>query len=106
MRAVRSPLAPKITMEQGVTGLRSSPSLQAASSVGKLWFTRQTINQSGSNFNTDQRKSQTATPNETEIRALSRIPVRSNIWIDYERMKYGLCWRIAAEKNVQTVCVR
>src|SRR5262245_37415736 len=42
-------------MEQGATGLRSSPSL-AGSSTNKLLFTAQTMIQSAWNFNTDQKK--------------------------------------------------
>src|SRR5438876_11753271 len=42
LRAVRSPLAPKMTMEHGATGLRSSLSRQVErSSAVAVWFTRE-----------------------------------------------------------------
>src|ERR1039458_8343311 len=51
-RAVKSPLAPKMTMEQGSSALRSEPMWQGgASSVEIKSFTRPTMTQSAAKFN-------------------------------------------------------
>src|SRR5436190_18668936 len=52
LRAVRSPLAPKMTMEQGSTAFRSASNRQAMSSSRcSVVFTTATLAEAGENFN-------------------------------------------------------